>query len=157
MNLIYKIYDEKQLLYIGRTKQKLQDRLRGHFFHKPLHKKIAIDEVKRIEFAECQTVADMYLYEIYYINKLHPILNVDDQAQDELTIILPELLFVEYQCLLLLKWQKQIAEKKQACLEKRRAAMQLVHVKRKAKKELSTEAYQQFLEQLNPNNSRKER
>ena len=33
----------------------------------------------------------MNLYEIYYILRLHPPLNVDDKARDDLSVTLPEL------------------------------------------------------------------
>ncbi len=39
--ILYKIYDDKGIIYLGRTKQKLQDRLRGHFFKKPMQREIA--------------------------------------------------------------------------------------------------------------------
>lgn len=148
MNTIYKIYHEEQLIYVGRTKQKLQDRLRGHFFHKPLHKKLEIDAVTKIEFAQCHTVADMYLYEIYYINLLHPLLNVDDQAKDELTIQLPELAFIEYDCPLMNKWKEQITKKKELREQRRKEGIKRAQLKRKAKRELNEEEYLMFIKRL---------
>ena len=67
-------------------------------FKKRLHKAIDIFSVTRIESAQFQTCADMYLYEIYYINTLHPMLNRDDAAPDELTVTLPEVPFIEFEC-----------------------------------------------------------
>lgn len=75
-----------------------------------MHKKVDINLVNKIEIAECRTEADMYLYEIYYINLLKPSLNCDDKAHDILTISLPELEFVEYKPKLIEKWKKQIEE-----------------------------------------------
>lgn len=105
---LYKIYYGDLLVYLGRTKQPLQDRLRGHFFKKPMHRVIDINLVTRIEYAEFNTIADMYLYEIYYINRLKPSLNVDDLAHDEVTVTLPEVAFVKYECPLFEHWKAEI-------------------------------------------------
>lgn len=65
---IYKIYYGDCLIYIGRTKQDLAQRLRGHFFAKPMHRIIDLQEDLRVEYAACATQADMYLY-MGYLNK----------------------------------------------------------------------------------------
>ena len=106
--ILYKIYYGDVLVYLGRTKQPLQNRLRGHFFKKPMHRSIDINHVTKIEYAEFKTVADMYLYEIYYINRLKPSLNVDDLAHDEITVTLPEVPFIEYNCYLFESWKNQL-------------------------------------------------
>jgi Nuclease subunit of the excinuclease complex len=110
--VIYKIFytgpGGEWIAYVGRTKQSINSRLRGHFKQLPMHKKIDIFFVSRIEIAECRTEADMFLYELYYINKFRPALNRDDKAQDELTVSLPELDFKEYICPLMEKWKKEI-------------------------------------------------
>lgn len=106
---LYKFYYGKYCVYLGRTAQPIADRIRGHFFAKPMHKKVEINAVTKIEIAECKSEADMYLYEIYYINLLKPMLNRDDKACDELSIALPELKFMEYEPKLLEKWKTQIA------------------------------------------------
>lgn len=106
--ILYKIYYGDVLVYLGRTKQPLQNRLRGHFFKKPMHRVIDINQVTKIEYAEFETVADMYLYEIYYINRLKPSLNVDDLAHDEITVTLPKVPFKEYNCPLFERWKNEI-------------------------------------------------
>jgi hypothetical protein len=98
-------------VYLGRTKQPIADRIRGHFFSKPMHRKIDINVVSKIEIAKCKSEADMYLYEIYYINLLKPALNRDDKAHDEMSVHLPELEFLEYKPKLMDKWKEQISEK----------------------------------------------
>lgn len=108
MFTLYKIYYGDALAYLGRTRQPLKRRLHGHFFKKKLHKGIDIFQVTRIEYAEFPTCADMYLYEIYYINKLHPLLNRDDAAQDELTVALPEAAFAAFDCDLMDKWKAEV-------------------------------------------------
>lgn len=89
--ILYRIYYGGCLVYVGRTKQPLQNRIRGHMFSKPMHRSISIHEVTKIEYTELPTEADMNIYEIYYICKLHPPLNVDDKPKDEPTFILPDL------------------------------------------------------------------
>lgn len=106
--ILYKIYYGDNLVYLGRTKQPLQNRLRGHFFKKPMHRVIDINLVSKIEYAEFKTVADMYLYEIYYINRLKPSFNIDDLAADEVTVTLPEVPFIEYKCPLFERWKDEI-------------------------------------------------
>lgn len=106
--ILYKIYYGDLLVYLGRTKQSLQTRLRGHFFKKPMHRVIDINHVTKIEYAEFPTVADMYLYEIYYINLLKPSLNVDDLANDEITVTLPDVKFLPYDCPLMNRWKNEI-------------------------------------------------
>lgn len=105
---LYKIYYGDTLVYLGRTNQPLQTRLRGHFFKKPMHRTIDINQVTRIEYTEFYTEADMFLYEIYLINLLKPPLNVDDRAQDNLTIALPEKMFKEFECSLMDKWKSEL-------------------------------------------------
>jgi hypothetical protein len=107
-HILYKIYYGDTLVYLGRTNQPLQTRLRGHFFKKPMHRTIDISQVSRIEYAEFPTEADMFLYEVYYINKLKPPLNVDDRALDDLTVSLPEKIFEEFDCHLMDKWKIEL-------------------------------------------------
>ena len=88
--ILYRIWYGNCLAYLGRTKQPLQARLRGHMFAKPMHRGINIHNVTKIDYAEFQTEADMNLYEIYFINLWKPPLNIDDKARDELSITLPD-------------------------------------------------------------------
>lgn len=106
--ILYKIYSENCLLYLGRTKQPLNRRLHNHFFKTPMVRSINIEAVKKIEFAEFETEADMNVMEVYYINKLKPVLNRDDKAKDALTFSIPEPAFQEYHCHLMDKWREEI-------------------------------------------------
>lgn len=117
--ILYKIYYKDLLVYIGRTKQDLQQRLRGHFFAKPMQRKIDIFKVTQIEYAEFETEADMYLYEVYYINKYHPPLNVDDRAKDKLTVTLPLVMWREFNCKLMDKWKSEISPEENKEMYKR--------------------------------------
>lgn len=107
--VLYKIYYGDTLIYLGRTKQPLKDRIRGHLFKKPMHREIGINLVSKIEFAEFKSEADMNVYEIYYINKFKPPLNRDDKAHDELTVILPEVEWKVFSTPLWDKWKAKIS------------------------------------------------
>jgi len=109
---VYVIHGKRGPVYVGRTNQPLQNRLRGHFFGRPMHRIIDIDRVTLVESAELPTEADMYLYEIYYINKLKPPLNADDKALDGLTVGLPPLEFGPFECKLMEKWKREAADRK---------------------------------------------
>lgn len=75
-----------------------------------MHRKIHLPSVSKIEIAECTSTADMYLYEVYYINQLKPTLNLDDKSDDDLSVNLPELMFSEYKPKLQDKWLQQILD-----------------------------------------------
>lgn len=123
MYLLYKVFykgaDGEFIAYLGRTKQRINARLRGHFKQLPMHKLIDIFSVSRIEVAECKTEADMFLYEIYYINKYKPTLNKDDKSKEELTIELPELDFKTlHNEEIMKKWKSEIAGEREAAERK---------------------------------------
>ena len=107
---LYRIYYGDVLVYLGRTMQPLQDRIRGHLFKKPMHREICIEQVSKIEYATFQTEADMFLYEIYFINLWHPPLNKDDKSHDELTVSLPDVKWETFTTPLWEKWRKKIKE-----------------------------------------------
>ena len=123
MCLLYKVFykgeDGEFIAYLGRTKQRINARLRGHFKQLPMHKMIDIFSVSRIEVAECKTEADMFLYEIYYINKYKPTLNKDDKSKEKLTIELPELDFKTlHNEEIMEKWKNEIAGEREAAKRK---------------------------------------
>lgn len=108
---LYRIYYRSEIVYVGRTKQPLQDRIRGHLFKRPMHREIDINLVSKIEYATFQTEADMYLYEIYFINLWHPPLNRDDNASDNLTVVLPAVEWTLFQTKLWEDWKVALHEK----------------------------------------------
>lgn len=112
--ILYRIYYGNTLVYVGRTKQTLQSRIRGHLFQKPMHRTIFINHVTRIEYAEFPTEANMNLYEIYFINLWKPPLNVDDKCRDELTVELPEVEWKEFTTPLWEKWKEEIERQETA-------------------------------------------
>ncbi len=108
--VLYRIYYGDTIVYVGRTMQPLHDRIRGHVFGNPMHRKIDIDQVSKIEYADFCTQADMYLYEVYFINKYHPKLNKDDKAHDDLTIELPPVDWRLFYTPLFEKWRNKIMD-----------------------------------------------
>lgn len=106
--ILYRIWYKDCLAYLGRTKQPLQARIRGHMFARPMHRAINIHNVTKIEYSQLQTEADMNLYEIYFINLWKPPLNVDDKARDNLTISLPELEWKEFHPVNWDKWKQEL-------------------------------------------------
>ena len=106
--ILYRIWYGSHLAYLGRTKQPLQARIRGHMFNKPMHRSINIHNVTKIEYTTLQTEADMNLYEIYFINLWKPPLNVDDKARDDLTIVLPALEWTEFVPSKWDEWKRQL-------------------------------------------------
>jgi hypothetical protein len=86
--ILYRIFYGGDIAYWGRTKQPLQDRIRGHLFKRAMHREIDIDAVSKIEYAEFSSEADMNVYEVYFINLYKPTRNYDDKARDALTVTL---------------------------------------------------------------------
>lgn len=108
---LYRIYYDDAIVYLGRTMQPLQDRIRGHLFKQPTLRAIDINKVSKIEYATFQTQADMYLYEVYYINLWKPTLNRDNKVHDSLTISLPDVSWNVFTTPFWEKWKAEIQEK----------------------------------------------
>ena len=146
-HFFYRIYYGDTIVYVGRTNQALQTRIRGHLFAKPMHRVIDINLVSKVEYHDFETEADMNLYEIYYILKLHPALNVDDKTRDCLTVSLPDVDFEKASFPLWDKWKAEISEK--MCEEEKRRLrlkelIQLKSVLRKQKHdgEITADAFE---------------
>ena len=94
---MFKLYrflnDNSEILYIGKTTQTLSNRFSGHY-HLPEE---CYSSTRKIEYANCNSKADLSIYESYYINKFKPIYNTDLKYDDELTIVLPELFWNTYE------------------------------------------------------------
>ena len=79
---VYFIFNEgKELIYVGKS---------GNLFSR-LSGSLVDRKGTYYAYAIPNTMADMHIYEIYYINKYKPVLNKDSLAEDELTIELPEI------------------------------------------------------------------
>lgn len=135
--LLYRIWYGEYLAYLGRTKQPLQARIRGHLLKKPMHRAIDIDCVTKIEYAEFQTEADMFLYEIYFINLWKPPLNVDDKSRDNLTVALPAVEWTLFHTSLWEKWKNEIHERDKEYQKKRKREEELFEKKREMRKKLN--------------------
>lgn len=116
--LIYKIFykddnDGYYLAYIGRTSQRLNERLRKHYKQGESRfcKLLSAQNTHHILYAECNSEADMFMYEIYYINKCKPPINRDDKSKDELTVWLPELTFFRHDMSLVRKYELEEEER----------------------------------------------
>jgi hypothetical protein len=108
--IVYKVYYGDNLVYIGRTKQRLIDRMRMHFFGNPLVPKLNIFDVSKIEYALFPTECDQFVYEVYLINLYHPCLNSHDLGSDKLTIYLPEPKFYIWENKIFDKWKDKRIE-----------------------------------------------
>lgn len=122
---LYRIYYGDNLVYLGRTKQPLQNRIRGHLFKKPMHRELHIEQISKIEYSTFQTEADMYLYEIYFINLWHPPLNRDDKATDNLTVMLPPVEWKLFETKLWDKWKREIEESNAADEAERKKRLEI--------------------------------
>lgn len=111
--ILYRIYYRDWIAYLGRTKQPLQNRIRGHLFKKPMHRTLYIEQITKIEYAEFISEADMNLYEVYFINLWKPPLNVDDKCKDELTISLPPVEWKEFKTHLWEKWKEELKQEEE--------------------------------------------
>lgn len=153
--LIYRIFYGDDLVYVGRTKQPLQNRIRGHLFKNPMQRSLFIDQISRIEYAFLPTEADMNLYELYYINLWKPPLNVDDKSKDQLTIRLPELEWHNFSTPLWTKWQQEIrdGDLQYKMRQKEKTAFEVAKQIMRRKSlwgEITEEEYADFLEQNTP-------
>lgn len=154
--ILYRIYYGNALVYLGRTKQPLQNRIRGHLFKKAMHRSISIELVTKIEYAVFNTEADMNLYEIYFINLWKPPLNIDDKCNDDLTVSLPGVEWKLFKTPLWDKWEAEIKKKDNAhrMRENEKAAQaELLRVMRKKwhDGEISEETYYSFKEREGSN------
>lgn len=111
---LYRIFYGNDIVYVGRTMQPLQSRLHAHFFKKRLVRAIDIDKVSLVEYSTYKTKADMYLYEIYFINLYKPMLNCDDLAHDSLSVTLPAVEWKEFTTPLWDKWKAEIGKRDKA-------------------------------------------
>lgn len=149
MFTIYKIYYDEILIYIGRTQQKLQTRLHGHFFKAPMMREIDINGVTKIEFTKFETQADMFVWEIYLINKYKPPLNKDDKAKDNLTFDLIEPEFKKFYYYKISEWRDKINLKDKEYEKKKQEKIMLAEVFREQRKiKIETLPHEEYLEWL---------
>lgn len=151
--ILYRIFYGDNIVYLGRTKQPLQNRIRGHLFKKSMHRSIYINHVSKIEYSEFKTEADMNLYEIYFINLWKPPLNIDDKTEDNLTISLPEVEWKLFKTPLWDKWKREIEESdKQYKMrqEEKKAQFEMERIMRRKwhDGEITEDEYYKFKEQI---------
>ena len=153
--ILYKIYYDNTLVYLGRTKQPLLNRIKTHCFKDPTVRSIEVDKINKIEYTILPTEADMFIYEIYYINKYKPPLNVDDKAKDDFTFgSLPEIEWKEWDYEDTLKnWSNQIgAHDNQVMFRKKEKKARRDYMRLMKEKfengEIDEEEYFSFREQM---------
>ncbi len=102
---VYKfIGKNNEVLYVGQTID-VDRRMQEH------KGKIWDLEKDHIEYARCENMADMCLYEMYYINKLHAKYNDSLVYNVEPSFILPELNFQIYDQKLVDKMHEEVINK----------------------------------------------
>ncbi len=153
--ILYKIYYEQNgsdnLVYLGRTRQPLKQRLYGHFFKPQMMRTLSLNITSKVEYALCKTEADMNLYEIYYINLYKPVLNIDDKCGDEMTVTLPDLKWIEWDDDILDKWKERYIKERDFDDEKRRVWNISCEIGRRAVRilrnsgKISDDEYDQYL------------
>ena len=153
---LYRIYYGEHIVYLGRTMQPLQNRIRGHLFKKPMHREICIEQVSKIEYATFKSQADMYLYEIYFINLWRPALNKDDKASDSLTVSLPDVEWKLFTTPLWEKWRKEIEDNDISERNQRKAELEAFEKQRGLRKqlrngEITEDEYWSLLEEVKSN------
>lgn len=154
--ILYRIFYGEHLVYLGRTKQPLQSRIRGHLFKKPMQRELHIEQISRIDFPTFASEADMNLYEIYYINKWKPPLNRDDKAPDELSVDLPEVEWRLFETPLWEKWRAEIIAAGAIHEEKKRRKLAFFEQDREMRRkrrndEITEEEYWRFWEEAHQN------
>lgn len=89
-NCIYRFLDKYgHVMYVGSTK-KFKNRMNSHFGKTPHLPSELYKNINKVEYCSFgDNSSDMYLYEIYYINKYQPKYNTKDKGED-LTIELPD-------------------------------------------------------------------
>lgn len=87
---IYSIYNNNELIYIGKTNN-FYTRLKTHMSQQPWS-----NEITHISIAKCKTKVDMDLYEKYYINKLSPKYNKAIVYNEIPTFAVEELNFIMF-------------------------------------------------------------
>jgi excinuclease UvrABC nuclease subunit len=88
---VYKIYNNDDLIYIGKTNN-FYTRIKTHLAQQPWK-----DKITHIAIAKCKTKVDMDLYEKYYINKLNPKYNKAIVYNEIPTFAVEELNFEKFE------------------------------------------------------------
>lgn len=81
MAYIYRFKDVKNnIIYVGKTCRKLDDRMGEHFGGKGHLPKECYNSVAKIEYMTVKTDADALLVEVYLINKYRPLYNKQNKS-----------------------------------------------------------------------------
>jgi hypothetical protein len=91
MYYVYRFINENsKIIYVGKTKRIIKQRLDEHFSTSGHLPKECYSQVKKIEYIEILSKVDMDIKELYYINKWIPIYNDKDKYEEEFSIVIDE-------------------------------------------------------------------
>lgn len=89
---IYKFLNEaNQVIYVGRTNNIIRRIRQQHFGTSGHLPATCYQQTKQVEFAQVASENDARMYELYYIEKYHPIYNKADIGGGSFSVELPEL------------------------------------------------------------------
>jgi integrase len=94
---IYRLYDKnKKILYVGKTINNINSRIRSHFTNHKGYKRLNQlwrRKIKYFDYTIVENEAELGIYEIYLINKLKPEYNLKDKWKGSINFRLPKLQF----------------------------------------------------------------
>jgi integrase len=94
---IYRLYDKnKKILYVGKTINNINSRIRSHFTNHKGYKRLNQlwrHKIKYFDYTIVENEAELGIYEIYLINKLKPEYNLKDKWKGSINFRLPKLQF----------------------------------------------------------------
>lgn len=91
MYFVYRFLDnENNILYVGKTKNSLNNRIRQHFSENGHLDKKCYEKVSFIEYIELKNKIEMDIKELYYINKWKPIFNSKDKNDEDFDFTIEE-------------------------------------------------------------------
>lgn len=88
--------NQNEIIYIGRTKN-IKQRMEHHLGNRSHLNVNVYKELNSIEYCKLNNSNEMYIYEIYLINKYSPKYNTQYNSQAHLTFELPELTWTTYE------------------------------------------------------------
>lgn len=92
MFYVYRYVYQNQIIYVGKTKRDLCERISEHKVERKFLPYLTAD----IEFITCKTHVEMDIYEKYFINLWSPILNIVDMEHAEFSFQIPKQMWRKY-------------------------------------------------------------
>lgn len=76
----------REVVYVGKTRQPLEDRIHRHFGSGGHLQKAQLATVTKVEFLELKSRVEMDIVELYYINLWRPIFNTQAKYEEEFSL-----------------------------------------------------------------------